>query len=1298
MSTILAGGLPPVRVKATVPLAVFMLFASSLSGQVGPQPPSARGPAEMPGVYIVTLRQGVPASERSALVRGDGAHARANFDRAHAVSVEVPNAAVLARLRNNPRVLSVHANHFFYLPANGTVGPRAAGVRPAGGQPNGAGIPHGTSAVAAAGAQVVPAGVTRIGAAPGMLAWAGAGVGVAVVDTGLDFAHPDLGLNAEVVGVNSFNALGGSCQDIHGHGTHVAGIIAARNNLIDVVGVAPDATLYCVNVFQPDPTYEVVATDESLIAGLEWIAAHANLVSPPIRVVNMSLGRPSTPDDTPDNPLHVIVKALHDSGISVVVSAGNDASVEVSDMVPANYPEVMAVASSSALTGVNGFDPDLFTPCTGEQRVLADSASYFSTDGAFIGGVGVTVSAPGEAQEDIYDLFGSCYVQSTGILSTWPGGQTMEASGTSMSAPHVTGVVALMWQKELSHGSSLAPEDARTRIRANVDRISVAPLDSGVGGYTFDGEREGVIWAPSAVGDAPPPPPNLPPTVSITSPANASTFSSATLISFAGVASDPEEGNVSSSLVWTSDRQGQIGTGAGFSRALASGAHTITATVTDSGGNVVRPSVTITVAASSQSDLVVTAVSAPATAAAGSAIAVTDTTKNQGTGSADASVTRFYLSTNSTFDAGDVPLGERPVGSLSVGQVSSGSTTVTIPASTTGGTYYVIAEADASDVLVETSETNNTRADSIQIGPDLVVSAMSVPTTAGAGGTITVTDTSKNQGLGVADSCITRFYFSANSTFDAADTVLGERAVPALSAGQTSSGPTAVTIPAATAAGTYYIIAKADASNAVPETVETNNARLNSISIGPDLVVSATSVPTTAGAGGTITVTDTTKNQGGGEADSTITRFYLSANSTFDTADTVLGERAVPALSAGQISSGPTAVTIPAATAAGTYYILAKADASNAVPETVESNNARLNSISIGPDLVVTAITVPATAGAGGTITVTDTSKNQGLGVADSCITRLYLSANSTFDAADTVLGERAVPALSAGQTSSGSTAVTIPAATAAGTYYIIAKADAGNAVPETVETNNARLNSISIGPDLVVSAMSVPTTAGAGGTITVTDTAKNQGGGEADSTTTRFYLSANSTFDAADTVLGERAVPALSAGQTSSGSTAVTIPAATAAGAYYILAKADASNAVPETVETNNARLNSISIGPDLVVSAMSVPATSAAGATITVSDTTKNQGGGAAEGTTTRYYLSTDTLLDAADLPLGGRAVPGLNALQTSTGSTSLLVPAGTAPGNYYIIGKADADSGVPETQESNNARIAAFKVTAP
>ncbi|MBI4479949.1 MAG: S8 family serine peptidase [Acidobacteria bacterium] len=1167
--------------KASIHLAVLFVFlyASNLAGQITTPSAAPRGPTEIPGIYIVTLRQGVPASEKSAIVRGAGANARLDFEKTNALSVEVPNAAALARLRNDPRVLSVFANHLYYLPANGTASPGTAGVGRAAGQSDAAVTADNPTIAAAASTQVVPDGVNRIGAAPGMLTWTGAGVGVAVVDTGLDFSHPDLGLNPEVVGVNSFNALGGSCQDIHGHGTHLAGIIAARNNLIDVVGVAPGATLYCVNVFQPDPIYEVVATDESLIAALEWIAAHANLVSPPIRVVNMSLGRPSTPDDTPANPLHVIVKALHDSGISVVVSAGNDATVEVSDMVPANYPEVMAVASTSVLTGVNGYDLDLFTPCTGEQSVLADSASYFSTDGAFIGGVGVTISAPGETQEDIFELFGSCFVQSTGILSTWPGGQTMEASGTSMSAPHVSGVVALMWQKELSQGHSLAPESARTRIRANAIRPGTAPLDSEVDGYTFDGQREGVIWAPSAVGDAPPPQPNLPPTVTISSPANGSTFSSATLISFAGVATDPEQGSLSGSLIWTSDRQGQIGTGASFSRALNAGTHTITATVTDSGGNVVRPWVTITVVASPQSDMVVTAVSAPATAAAGSAIAVTDTTKNQGTGSADASVTRFYLSINTVLDASDVPLGERSVGNLIVGQISSGSTTVTIPAATTGGSYYVIAKADAADVLVETLENNNTRYDPIQIGPDLVVSALSVPTTAAAGGTMAVTDTTKNQGVGAADSFVTRFYLSTNTTFDAGDAVLGERTILGLAASQTSSGSTSVTIPAGTTSGTYYIIAKADPDNAVPETVETNNTKYDSTQIGPDLLVSALTVPATAGAGATITVTDTTKNQGAGSANPSITRFYLSTNTTFDASDVALGERVVPTLASGQTNSGSTSVTIPAGTTAGTHYIIGKADADSVVPETVETNNTKYGSTKIGPDLAVSALTVPATAGAGSTITVTDTIKNQGAGSANPSITRFYLSTNSALDASDVALGSRTVPGLAAGQTSSGSALLTIPAGTPGGPYVIIAKADADNTVGETVETNNTRTASTKIGPDLIVSAFTAPSKPAAGAAITVTDTTKNQGAGSANPCITRFYLSTNTTFDASDVALGERAVPTLLSGQTNSDSTSVTIPAGTIAGTYYIIAKADPDNTVGETVETNNTRTATVRV-----------------------------------------------------------------------------------------------------------------------
>ena len=105
--------------------------------------------------------------------------------------------------------------------------------------------------------QVVPSGVQRIGAAPGALSWTGAGVGVAVVDTGLDFAHADLALQPEVPGVNSYNAVspGTACQDIHGHGTHVAGSVLGNGQnsgstpsthtypTSSYVGIAPEASL-----------------------------------------------------------------------------------------------------------------------------------------------------------------------------------------------------------------------------------------------------------------------------------------------------------------------------------------------------------------------------------------------------------------------------------------------------------------------------------------------------------------------------------------------------------------------------------------------------------------------------------------------------------------------------------------------------------------------------------------------------------------------------------------------------------------------------------------------------------------------------------------------------------------------------------------------------------------------------------------------------------------------------------------------------------------------------------------------
>jgi subtilisin len=218
-----------------------------------------------------------------------------------------------------------------------------------------------------------------------------------------------------------------------------------------------------------------------VIAGLDWVATNRATVNPPIRVINMSLGREGTIDDNP--ALRAAVKALYDNGVVLVAAAGNDPSKEVSQMVPAGYPEVMAIASTTALDGTDA--------CRSFSGVIkADTASYFTTDGMFdtATGVGVTIPAPGEDQENVNK---ACFATSVGILSTKLGGGTTRMSGTSMAAPHVAGVVARLIQ-----GGNSGVEDIRQLIRLKAARVGEAPLDSPTSGYSFDGEREGIVQAP----------------------------------------------------------------------------------------------------------------------------------------------------------------------------------------------------------------------------------------------------------------------------------------------------------------------------------------------------------------------------------------------------------------------------------------------------------------------------------------------------------------------------------------------------------------------------------------------------------------------------------------------------------------------------------------------------------------------------------------------------------------------------------------------------------------------------------
>jgi subtilase family serine protease len=177
--------------------------------------------------------------------------------------------------------------------------------------------------------------------------------------------------------------------------------------------------------------------------------------------------------------------------------------------------------------------------------------------------------------------------------------------------------------------------------------------------------------------------------------------------------------------------------------------------------------------------------------------------------------------------------------------------------------------------------------------------------------------------------------------------------------------------------------------------------------------------------------------------------------------------------------------------------------------------------------------------------------------------------------------------------------------------------------------------------------------------------------------------------------LLGSRAVPSLAPGASDTGSVTVTIPAGTATGTYTVFARADSGAIISETYENNNTSSSTLKVGPDLSVSSLAAPIGASAGASFSVTETTRNAGGGAAGASTTRYLLSVNGLPDAGDIVLGSRPVPALGPGTTDTATVTLTIPPGTANGSYYLIGVSDADGVVAETLETNNFANRGFTV---
>ena len=207
---------------------------------------------------------------------------------------------------------------------------------------------------------------------------------------------------------------------------------------------------------------------------------------------------------------------------------------------------------------------------------------------------------------------------------------------------------------------------------------------------------------------------------------------------------------------------------------------------------------------------------------------------------------------------------------------------------TNGTTYYYVVSA--ANVLGESGNSPEASA-TPALPPDVVISAFTAPASAGAGSAMTISVTTRNQGTGVAGPSTTRFYVSANILLDSADTRLTEiQTVPSLPSGIAATEPSmSLTIPSTLASGVYYLIAKADADDVLFESQETNNTSARTLTVGPDLLVSALTVPAIAAPGSQVNASYTVRNQGAGQAGASTLKFFWSANSALDAADTPLG-------------------------------------------------------------------------------------------------------------------------------------------------------------------------------------------------------------------------------------------------------------------------------------------------------------------------------------------------------------------------------------------------------------------------
>jgi MYXO-CTERM domain-containing protein len=437
----------------------------------------------------------------------------------------------------------------------------------------------------------------------------------------------------------------------------------------------------------------------------------------------------------------------------------------------------------------------------------------------------------------------------------------------------------------------------------------------------------------------------------------------------------------------------------------------------------------------------------------------------------------LFLSTSNTSIAGATSLGRYTQAAHVAATVIDVTRTVTMPAGTPVGTYYVAIQVDVDDTVLEVLETNNIAfSGAIATAPDLTGS-VTVPAEAGPGEVMVANLEIDNQGAPVASPISVAFYLSTNTTLDGLDTNVHTELFT-LPDGFTFMGPVTIMVPGTVLPSppAYYLIAEIDDQNQVAEPDELDNVAVSGTMVnvdGADLEVTSFTGPDIGFRGLPYPVSMVVVNSGGATARDFTACVVLSDNLLISlVTDRVLLTTTLLTMAPDETRTLALQPVMPTDTATGTYYVAAVADCGETIPEAIEINNiGRRNEEillrDVAPDFVPVEVATTSAAASGEQLPVSIRIANLG-NAAGSTHFRLVVSDNPGASPSDPTIYDSMSPiALVPPSEMTASVWAQLPGNLGSGNYYVGVVVDPNGLVDEVYEDNNTT----QVGPVLVVGA-----------------------------------------------------------------------------------------------------------------------------------------------------------------------------------------------------------------------------------